>query len=441
VHLTEWIQHAISPLWLIVAAGLGVAAGALMGRSGKRELGTQIGQLESDVARAEAQSREQSRLVTKLRNEQRALSHFTRALPHIARELNRSDLDERQIPRLVISLVEAIFEPEQCLLYLVRMSGSDGDRQPTLHLVERNGAAELPPSVMRIKIGEGKIGWVANAKVEMLTDDWLNMTRTEGRAIEDNHPLLRLDLLGPLVHHEDGKDRLLGVLCVGAPAVRPRDEKLMLQMVTNLASIAYTNSRNLRQMSDLANHDGLTGLLNKRYFMSQRLGLLINAAERDAGPLAVFIFDIDHFKKYNDSNGHLAGDEILRSVAQVVKENLRPGDIACRYGGEEFIVAMPGAKGPDGYAAAERIRKAMESTNFPRSESQPGGRVTISGGVAQFPQDGTSSNDLILHADQALYQAKAAGRNRVIQYRGVEIGSDPADDPLWVPQSDRSGER
>jgi diguanylate cyclase (GGDEF)-like protein len=124
-------------------------------------------------------------------------------------------------------------------------------------------------------------------------------------------------------------------------------------------------------------------------------------------------------------------------VAQVVRENLRPGDIAYRYGGEEFIVAMPGAKGPDGHVAAERIRKAIESTNFPRSESQPGGRVTISGGVAQFPQDGTSSNDLILHADQALYQAKAAGRNRVIQYHGVEIGSDAADDPLGVPQSDR----
>jgi diguanylate cyclase (GGDEF)-like protein len=266
------------------------------------------------------------------------------------------------------------------------------------------------------------------------------MTRTEGRAIEDNHPALRLDILGPLVHHEDGRDKLLGVLCVGAPATRPRDEKLMLQMVTNLASIAYTNSRNMRQMSDLANHDGLTGLLNKRYFMSQRLGLLINAAERDAGPLAVFIFDIDHFKRYNDTNGHLAGDEILKSVAQVVRENLRPGDVACRYGGEEFIVAMPGAKRTDGFAAAERIRLAIETTNFPRSESQPGGRVTISGGVAQFPQDGTSSNDLILHADQALYQAKAAGRNRVIQFRGVEIGSDGNEDPLWLPQADRAEE-
>ena len=115
--------------------------------------------------------------------------------------------------------------------------------------------------------------------------------------------------------------------------------------------------------------------------------------------------------------------------------------MACRYGGEEFIVAMPGARFPDGYAAAERIRAAIESTRFPRSETQPLGRLTISGGVAQFPQDGTSGTDLILHADQALYQAKAAGRNRVAQYRGVDIGGDGSDEPVWVQQTDRPTER
>ena len=434
------ISQPLQILLLVAAGGLGAAAGALLGRLGRPRLLNHVSQLETEIARSEAQSRDQSRQVTKLRNEQRALANFTRLLPNIARDLNRSDLDERQIPRLVFSLVDSIFEPEQILLYMVRTSTGDAERGQTLHLVDRAGTVDVPPSVTKIKIGEGKIGWVAEAKVEMLAEDWLNMTRTEGRSIEDNHPSLRLDLVGPLVHHEDGKDKLLGVLGVGNPVSRPRDEKLMLQMVTNLASIAYTNSRNMRRLRDLANHDGLTGLLNKRYFMSQRLGLLINAAEREAGALSVFIFDIDHFKKYNDTNGHLAGDEILKSVSQVLRDNLRPGDVACRYGGEEFIVAMPGARGAEGIAAAERIRAAIASTKFPRGETQPGGRITISGGVAEFPVDGTSSTDLILHADQALYQAKAAGRNRTVRFQGVEIGGS-GDETLWIPQADTLGDR
>jgi len=441
VHVLGSLLQPLSVFALILAGALGVAFGTLLGRRGRSRLVGDLSRLEAEIARLENQSRDQARQVAKLRSEQRALSSFTRLLPSIARDLNRSDLDERQIPRLVFALVDSIFEPEQKLLYLAQRNGARCERGQVLHLVERSGITDIPAAATEITVGEGKIGWVASAKVEMLAEDWLNMTRTEGRAIEDNHPSLRLDLIGPLVHHVDGKDRLLGVLCIGNPASRPRDEKAMLQMVTNLASIAYTNSRSMRLLSDLANHDGLTALLNKRYFMGQRLGLLINAAEREAAALSVFIFDIDHFKKYNDSNGHLAGDEILKGVSQVLRDNLRPGDVACRYGGEEFIVAMPGARGPEGFAAAERIRAAIESTKFSRAESQPGGRITISGGVAQFPVDGTIGNDLILHADQALYQAKGAGRNRTVQFKGVNIGDDGVNEPAVLPHADSLGER
>jgi len=139
----------------VVAGLLGIGVGVLIGRSGRAQLISDVGRLETEVARLEGQSRDQSRQVAKLRGEQRALSSFTRLLPSIARDLNRSDLDERQIPRLVFALVDSIFEPEQKLLYLAGPAARLGDRGQTLHLVERSSAADLPPSVSKITIGDG----------------------------------------------------------------------------------------------------------------------------------------------------------------------------------------------------------------------------------------------------------------------------------------------
>jgi diguanylate cyclase (GGDEF)-like protein len=277
----------------------------------------------------------------------------------------------------------------------------------------------------------------------MLAEDWLNLTRTEGRSMEDNHPSLRLDMIAPLVQHKGMKEHTLGVLCVGRPSVRPRDEKLMLQVVTNLGALALMNTRNVGKLAEQAHHDGLTALLNKNQFMFE-LGKLIYHAERAAQKVSVFIFDIDHFKAYNDANGHPAGDELLKSLARLIKDNLRPGDMASRYGGEEFVVAMPETDGATAMQIAERIRQAIATHRFPHGESQPGGRLTISGGVASFPVDGSNGTELIGHADQALYRAKASGRNRVKRHRGVEIGDTGGRDeidPYTVAEPDRAMER
>jgi diguanylate cyclase (GGDEF)-like protein len=221
------------------------------------------------------------------------------------------------------------------------------------------------------------------------------------------------------------------VLALGEPTIRPKEEKLALQMITNLGAIAYRNVRNVRLLREQANHDGLTGLLNRRSFMVD-LGCLIHAATRRANPLAVFMFDIDNFKRYNDSNGHQAGDEVLKGVAEVLRANLRPQDLACRYGGEEFIVAMPLTDAEQAFQAAERIREAIASHPFAHRETQPNGVLSISGGVSVFPMDGQDSTDLIRHADQALYKAKAAGRNRVTAHKGIEMG-DGSSDFLGLP--------
>ena len=143
---------------------------------------------------------------------------------------------------------------------------------------------------------------------------------------------------------------------------------------------------------------------------------------REAQRMALFIFDIDHFKNYNDTNGHPAGDELLRRLSKLLKETLRPGDWCCRYGGEEFLVAILNVEGAEGLRVAESIRAAIEAQPFEHQEKQPGGNVTISGGVAVYPTDGSSLEELTLHADEALYNAKRDGRNKVMRYAGVGIG-------------------
>ena len=424
---------------VVAAAALGVAIGfQYSGKTRQKPLRAEIDRLMAELERSEAQNREQARQMVRLRNEQRGLTNLARFLPNVVRELNQSELDPRCISGLLFQLADAIFEPEQMLLYEVRSPGEERELEQELFLRDQRGLAEMPPSVRRVRVGDGKIGWVAENHVEMAAEDWLNLTRTEGRNLTENGPGLRLDLIGPLLHRDESGDRLLGVLCLGGMAIRSRDEKLMLQMVTNLGSIAQMNLRNVGRLKDQANRDGLTRLLNKRHFM-QRLGLLINTAEREGRPLSIFIFDIDHFKSYNDSHGHLAGDEVLRSVARVLEQNVRPADVACRYGGEEFLVAMPDAEKADALRAAERIREAIASHPFAHASSQPLGRLTISGGVASLRVDGTNSTELIRHADQALYQAKAAGRNRILLYHGVEIG-DATLEPQEHPDSLAAGD-
>ncbi len=421
---------------VLIAAAVAAVFGFLLGRRGLGEARRNTQRLTTDVARLEGQSREQTRLASKMRNEQRSLSNLSRFLPGLARELNNSYLDPNDIPKHIFDLTEKIFEPQQMLLFLVRSPGEGVANIQEIYLRDQRGLGEIPADATRVRVGEGKIGWVAENKVEMVGDDWLNLSRTDGRNVGDNHPAFRLSLVGPLVHHGEDQDYLIGVLCIGDPAIRPRDEKLVLQMITNLGSIAYRNVRNVRALREQANHDGLTGLLNKRQFMKS-LGILIDAAGRRAQALAVFMFDIDYFKRYNDSNGHQAGDEILRGVAEVLRRNLRPQDLAGRYGGEEFIVAMPLADGPKAFQAAERIREAIATHPFAHRETQPDGVLSISGGIALFPVDGQNSTELIRHADQGLYNAKAAGRNRVGRHKSFDIGDTDTD--VLGPRTEPSG--
>ena len=166
------------------------------------------------------------------------------------------------------------------------------------------------------------------------------------------------------------------------------------------------------QLAQRAITDPLTGLRNRRY-LDEYLAAELARIRRYGGQCALTLIDVDNFKNYNDTLGHLAGDDVLRSLADVLQEHLRVSDVAARYGGEEFAVMMVNIDRGEAVEAAERLRRVVEGHDFPREEIQPTGNLTVSLGVAACPADGDTADELMRGADEALYRAKREGKNRV----------------------------
>lgn len=189
---------------------------------------------------------------------------------------------------------------------------------------------------------------------------------------------------------------------------------------------ASTLARETARLREISVTDSLTGLYNKRYF-DLRLAEEVARSRETGQPLALLMLDIDHFKHYNDTFGHTAGDGVLREVARILRETSRQGDVPCRCGGEEFALILPGAGSEQALAAAERVRRAVARHAFPGGAAQPEGRLTVSVGAAVFPGDAAGPAELVERADQALYRAKDAGRNAIRLF---------ADDGITGPEAD-----
>lgn len=167
-----------------------------------------------------------------------------------------------------------------------------------------------------------------------------------------------------------------------------------------------------RRLADMALRDPLTGVFNRRY-LEEFLAHETLRAARAGQTFTVAMLDLDDFKAYNDAQGHLAGDRVLREVAQAMTAALRASDLVARYGGEEFTVVLPNTSPPDAARVLERVRAAVAALALPGREAMPRGCITVSVGAACFPQDGTSVRDLLTRADDALYRAKELGKNQV----------------------------
>lgn len=185
----------------------------------------------------------------------------------------------------------------------------------------------------------------------------------------------------------------------------------------------------IEQLEYGINTDNLTGLYNHRYF-SKMLKLKTEQAVEDKKPLSLIFLDIDYFKNYNDLNGHQKGDQVLKTIADILKEQTRNDDMAVRYGGEEFVIILPETGEDCAIKIGERIRQKIEQTYFENQQLQPNGNLTISIGVSSFPEKVKSADQLVKNADDALYRAKIFNRNRVETYTSIfdELKSNVEDE-------------
>jgi two-component system cell cycle response regulator len=197
---------------------------------------------------------------------------------------------------------------------------------------------------------------------------------------------------------------------------RPVDKnELVARVRTQLRKKRYADRlrHNVQLSLEMAITDQLTGLHNRRY-MSRHLDNLVETAKETGKPIAFVIMDIDYFKAVNDSYGHDIGDEVLKEFASRIAANVRGIDLACRYGGEEFVVVMPDTDVAFAMSVSERLRKSIETTPFPISRDPKSLNLTISIGIAGSEGESDSASALLHRADQALYRAKRTGRNKVV---------------------------
>lgn len=287
----------------------------------------------------------------------------------------------------------------------------------SLMLVNHQGRLEVlkafPPNEgsegLQFDLGEGIAGHAAMSRKSVYVPDLeveqrfklLNPAAMRGRGCLLSVPMLHgTELLGVLNFERRQK------------ADFDREEIEYFTAVADQAAIAVQNARLHEQTVALSITDPLTGVPNRRHLF-QQLEAEVNRAIRYGTPVSLVMIDIDHFKHLNDTAGHRAGDLALKQVCGALKHSVRKVDTLARYGGEEFVVLLPQVSRVEALEVAEKLRRAVEETPVDQGHVQPGGRVTISLGVATLPDDAADQPRLVDAADSALYASKRGGRNRV----------------------------
>jgi diguanylate cyclase (GGDEF)-like protein len=349
------------------------------------------------------------RVNAQLLEEQEFLTAFLREFLHVTQGLH-SGLRERQIPEVILSLVLRTLEPRGAVVLLRRQRAeSDPAREDQLVVAATHGAASMAVG-NQVPVGRGELGFAAEAQQVMNRHDLDAAPASRRPRLQAENPEgFEVDLVAPMVFAE----KTLGLIALSGCRRTNESAKAVLRLIAQTGAQALQNATAYSRMKTTADLDGLTKVFNKSR-MSKMLAERIFDAQKNLAGLSVFLLDIDNFKNYNDANGHGAGDRLLQMLSRLVQENVRKGDIFGRFGGEEFLLILPGANLGQAMAVAYKVRAAIASHDFPFADRQPLGILSISGGVAEYPEDAMDSARLLRAADDALYLAKRQGRNLVL---------------------------
>jgi len=332
---------------------------------------------------------------------------FMFKVPTVIQRLN-STMRGEEIISSVIHLVKDIIPTDIVEFYLYNLS----DSTFTMMSPGRGMNSERHS----IALGEGTIGLAGKDRIVRINGK-MHKSNTDDQDTSQSESGIWMAV--PIIFRE----RLLGVIGIGKTRKLAGNESNLMKMIADIAAVALINQTMLGEAKHRANTDPLTGISNRNYFL-QMSQTFVEKAIRDHTLISIFLFDIDHFKNYNDSNGHDAGDRLLIDLTRLVSGITRKSAVFARYGGEEFIVMLPGISKEDAFIYAERVRDKISQHHFPHREKQPLGCVSVSGGVASFPADGDSIVKVIQLSDAALYEAKAEGRNQIHVYKPYHFSEE-----------------
>jgi diguanylate cyclase (GGDEF)-like protein len=394
-----------------IIEGSGLVRGVLVADRAKAEPFSDADEkLFTTIAAEVLRSIEVERVMSYIRKTRDEKDRFFRAIE----ELNRAGSPE-QVFLAVLESARQLAGLDFCAVTVV--SEQDGKRA---HKVARMAGVTAQGKALEGRTFLDNNGLVANVVRYGAPLPGRDLKAMDRQVIFDEETQIRG--LGALkIFPLTAGDRILGTLVAGArkKAALDHDVLRMLEVIAIQAAQAVLRAQLYEQMERMATTDGLTGLLNHRTFKSKADELLAHS-RRYGRQCSLLLTDVDHFKSVNDTYGHPTGDQVLKGVARILREQARDTDVVARYGGEEFVVIMPETDTKGAKVIAERIREAIKAEVF-QTEMGPL-RVTMSLGIATAPDNGTDKQQLIDLADQCLYFAKRNGRNQSVTVAQMQGG-------------------